>query len=297
MKDYFITLLFFLSTLLAISSAINIPPDAVKFYLYTKETESNPEVLDINDPEAIGKSHFNPQNPVRVIIHGFLNNKDAPVNRLLRQAYLKKNDFNVIVVDWGKVAQNSFYAYAVSSLPSVGKVVAEMIQKLSEAGAKPSEMLVTGHSLGAHVAGFTGKQLPEKYRLGTIIGMDPAGPLFLTVKPSGRLDKSDADYVFVIHTNGAQLGLFKPIGNADLYFNNGLMQIGCGVDMSCSHSRAFQFLANAILRSPFSAAKCENENLLLAQKCQAQELDNHISAEPVDPKVEGIFYVQPPALD
>lgn len=62
--------------------------------------------------------------------------------------------------------------------------------------------------------------------INTIIGLDPAGPLFSVRNPEGRLDASDATYVEVIHTNGPTLliagaGIGAPIGDADFWPNGG----------------------------------------------------------------------------
>ena len=63
-------------------------------------------------------------------------------------------------------------------------------------------------------------------------GLDPAGPLFEGYDPSVRLDKTDASYVDVIHSNGESLivggfGTWEPIGHADFYPNGGRAQRGC----------------------------------------------------------------------
>ena len=51
-----------------------------------------------------------------------------------------------------------------------------------------------GHSLGAHVCGFTGKA----NQLDAIIGLDPAGPLFEDNSKDNRLNNTDAKKVYVI---------------------------------------------------------------------------------------------------
>ena len=79
-------------------------------------------------------------------------------------------------------------------------------------------------------------------------GLDPAGPLFEGYSPKVRLDKTDADYVDVIHSNGDSLiigglGAWEPIGkllhqylllstrlssgHVDFYPNGGKAQRGC----------------------------------------------------------------------
>lgn len=72
--------------------------------------------------------------------------------------------------------------------------------------------------------------------------MDPAGPKFC-VGEEKRLDKSDAEFVDIIHTNDAdycsylfisllhltqaQFGFDTPIGHVDFYPNGGAEQPGC----------------------------------------------------------------------
>lgn len=63
-------------------------------------------------------------------------------------------------------------------------------------------------------------------------GLDPAGPIFELAKPGARLDKGDADFVDVLHTNAgsilqARVGLTLAIGHADFYVNGGSLQHGC----------------------------------------------------------------------
>ena len=106
-----------------------------------------------------------------------------------------------------------------------------------------------GFSLGAHVAGFAGNQLKNLSRITgkssqilreiiqlyisyVFLGLDPAGPLFEGYDPTVRLDKSDADYVDIIHSNGESLivggfGAWEPLGHVDFYPNGGRAQRGC----------------------------------------------------------------------
>lgn len=64
------------------------------------------------------------------------------------------------------------------------------------------------------------------------LGLDPAGPLFEGYDVSVRLDKSDANYVDVVHSNGEAIyvggfGISEPIGHVDFYPNGGRAQRGC----------------------------------------------------------------------
>ena len=78
----------------------------------------------------------------------------------------------------------------------------------------------------------SGHQAICNHQLENISGLDPAGPLFEGYSPKVRLDKTDADYVDVIHSNGDSLiigglGAWEPIGHVDFYPNGGRAQRGC----------------------------------------------------------------------
>lgn len=69
---------------------------------------------------------------------------------------------------------------------------------------------LVGHSIGAHIVGLAAKQL-EIGRLSVVVGLDPALPLFDLKNINERIEKSDADYVEIIHTASGILGLELPI--------------------------------------------------------------------------------------
>lgn len=77
-------------------------------------------------------------------------------------------------------------------------------------------MHLIGFSLGAHVSGFAGAELPG---LSRITGLDPAGPLFESQHPKARLDSTDANFIDVIHSNGENL-ILGGLGNDCLYIND-----------------------------------------------------------------------------
>jgi hypothetical protein len=66
-------------------------------------------------------------------------------------------------------------------------------------------------------------------------GLDPASPIFrskLLVESERKLDKDDAEFVDVIHTDGSPVwtdgfGLLQPLGHVDFFPNGGQEQPGC----------------------------------------------------------------------
>ncbi|KAI5651298.1 lipase domain-containing protein [Phthorimaea operculella] len=144
------------------------------------------------------------------------------MNQVLKDRFLAQGDYNVIVMDWSRLA-NSGYATAATGVPAVGRGL--------------------GH-LGAHLVGNAGRYL--RSQVSRITGLDPSGPLWQL--NSDRLSASDAVYVEVIHTDGGLtgLGIGSDLGNVDFYVNGGNSQPGCLTSI-CDHNRAWEVFAASII--------------------------------------------------
>lgn len=263
--------------------------DAGSDVFYLLHTRNNPLGVRIGmNANEIRGSTFNAANPTRFIIHGWLNNKTANVNVLTTEAYLRRGNFNVIVVDWGAGAQTINYVSARNRVNQVGPVVAEFIDFLHLNGfINFNRLNVVGHSLGAHAAGIVGKTVTRGV-IQTIFALDPAAPLFSINAPDTRVAPTDAGknfdkliielitdldiyfaaYVEVIHTNGGVQGFLEPIGQADFFPNWGTSQPGCGEDVSggCAHNRVSNLFAESI-NTNFSARRCESFNQIQNLVC------------------------------
>lgn len=139
--------------------------------------------------------------------------------------------YNVVVVDWGMLADpkfsgdagNLFYGFAVKNVPLVGRRVGEFVLFLMKNGAVRSldQVHLIGFSLGSHVSGNAGNTLKELTGQvpARITGLDPAGPSFYKgLRLSSRqLSTEDANFVDIIHTNQGALGIYKNIGHVDFY--------------------------------------------------------------------------------
>ncbi|XP_073990138.1 pancreatic lipase-related protein 2-like isoform X3 [Rhodnius prolixus] len=200
---------------------------------------------------------------LRVLIHGYTGHKDYSPNMELRPAFLDYNDINIISVDWSPLARPPCYVQAAVNTDVVGQCTAKFLASLFT--VRPDVVScnnthVIGFSLGAHVAGGTGKYLQELgCKLGWISGLDPALPLFSEIgaKPEYTLDSTDADFVDVIHTNVGWKGQFGPEGHADFYITNGYAQPGCVANSSCDHVRAVEIYSESISSSTgFYGAPC-----------------------------------------
>ncbi|KFM58263.1 Pancreatic lipase-related protein 2, partial [Stegodyphus mimosarum] len=237
-----------------------------QFLLYTKENPKELQKLDVSKPESIKTSYLNPKRQTAFIVHGFFDSRlYAKWMEATKDDILLHGDYNVIIVDWSK-GNGMPYTQAAANTRVVGAEIALMIQTLQKLeGLSPMDCHIIGHSLGAHIGGYAGKRLNK---LGRITAADPAQPYFQNMPASVRLDRRDADFVDVIHTDVSSLkflalGMSQAVGHVDFYPNNGMSQPGCATSViysifmeglfdaarrfvSCNHQRAVDFFTYSI---------------------------------------------------
>ncbi|KAM8717665.1 hypothetical protein ACLKA7_004373 [Drosophila subpalustris] len=259
------------------------------FYLFRREHPECGRQLDFSNKKKWQHTGFNSSLPTRIIIHGWMSQSRGSFNRDVKNAYLKRGDYNVIVVDWSASSANINYFSVVKLIEEFGAQLAQFTRQLNRRfGASFDDMYLIGHSLGAQIAGSAGKRLkPEQYN--TIFALDPAGPKFRHRSPEFRIDPSDAKYVESMHTSG-NFGFLRPTGSATFYPNYGLYQRNCFY-LGCSHIRAYQMFAESI-NSPdgFWGTPCTRDNGKW-QCDQTQRQAHRMGGEPSIVK-QGIYYVK-----
>lgn len=121
-------------------------------------------------------------------------------------------------VDWGAGANSLNYITSRNRVPDVATVVARFVDFLHLNGflVNFNRLIIAGHSLGAHIAGLTGKRV-ARGRVQAIFGLDPAGPLFDMNNAAQRLAPGDAVYTEMLATNAGLLGFDQPIATAAFY--------------------------------------------------------------------------------
>ena len=119
------------------------------------------------------------------------------------------------------------YISARNRVNEVGAILAEFLDMANTNNEMNfARVSLVGHSLGAHIAGIAAKNV-RSGRINTIIGIDPAGPLFSVDTPATRLAITDAEYVECIQTDNRSFGIGAPIGQVDFFPNGGSNQPGC----------------------------------------------------------------------
>ncbi|KAH8382421.1 hypothetical protein KR009_003386, partial [Drosophila setifemur] len=262
----------------------------VSFYLYTSSNPKSGKKITATT-KSIDASNFNAAHPTRFVIHGWTQSYVNSMNKDIRNAWLSKGDYNIIVVDWAR-ARSVDYATSVMAVAATGKKVGNMINFLHRTYGMPlSTLFLIGHSLGAHVAGYAAKSTDGEVH--TVVGLDPALPLFSYNKPNKRLNSEDAWYVESIQTNGGTLGFLKPIGKGAFYPNGGKTQPGCPLDVTgaCSHGRSTTYYAECVAQDNFGSMKCGDYESAVAKDCGSTYSSVRMGADTNAYMVAGDYYV------
>ncbi|XP_059470332.1 phospholipase A1-like [Neocloeon triangulifer] len=247
---------FFCTTL---SDSATCPNSLVQFYLYTS-VDRERALIDTTDANWFSKNNFDITKKTVLLIHGFATSDQIGSTPILKAAYLKTGEYNVISADFEILMQYPCYSEAIYNLKVLGKCTAHMLAFLERStGVKYVDVTCVGHSLGAHVCGITTNYLATKLK--KIIGLDPARPFVQGRIASLRLDASDATQVQVIHTNAGFYGFSGFQGTVDFCPNGGYLQTTCRYSYdrnACSHSQSVCIMAESLFVSKRrTAIPCE----------------------------------------
>ncbi|XP_029038589.2 pancreatic triacylglycerol lipase-like [Osmia bicornis bicornis] len=242
----------------------------VRFYI------RNGTYKDVNLNETVDLVPlFNESEPVTCYIHGHSENVDGYSTLSVVDGLLNYTNVNTLALDYRKIAGLP-YPFSVAKIAALGKVVAKVIDQIVEAGVDRKKIHIIGHSLGAQLAGYIGRNVIAS--LPRITGLDPAGPLYYAINP--HLSASDADFVDIIHTDAGFFGLALATGTVDFFPNRGSRpQPGCtvsgllkGQDELCSHHRSYLYYVESMKnRHAFVAEKCSNILKFATAQCNSNE--------------------------
>lgn len=161
-------------------SELTFDVSLIKIFFYSKKTKSGKEV-SIKNAQQVKQTDYSPSKNTIFITHGWVNNHQAPMCVKVREAYLAAGDVNVFVVDWSRIAFAE-YVLARNQVKQIGKIIAGFISSMvSDKLLSLDKTTFVGHSLGAHIAGTTGKALNKE--LGTIIG------IYFSIKYQSRKER------------------------------------------------------------------------------------------------------------
>lgn len=237
---------------------------------------------------------LNTDMPLMVVTHGLTGNKRTPWMLPLVKALLENVNCTVLVVDWEKGAAGS-YPDAGINTPMAGALISFFLQNIvnqTNHTIGPDNITLIGFSMGAQVMGFAGRHYHNytQKKLKRIAGLDPAGWLYENTRAT--LNRNDAQYVDVIHTNAGsiknfRIGLNQSVGHVDFYPNGGTVQTGCKDApkiiptnylevITCSHYKATDLFIESLVNKTckFTSYGCESWEEFTSGNCTKRVRQN-----------------------
>ncbi|CAF4847140.1 unnamed protein product [Pieris macdunnoughi] len=226
----------------------------------------NYATFSLDDPTSLLKSTcFDKSLPTVVYAFGYTGKITTPSTIAIINAYIDTKKRNVILLDWEWEAQRGILGIALSyaniAIPNskwVGQKLGAAILKLYNDGLAMDTLHLIGHSLGAHLMGYTGRWTREHgVVIPRITGLDPARPFFEGILATQTgLDRTCARFVDIIHTNPGHYGTTQSVGTVDIWPNYSFigLQPGCPIglhpklswDDLCSHTRAIEYFVESL---------------------------------------------------
>jgi len=283
-----------------------------EFKLYTRRNPSMGQGLDPVAPQFINDTTFDGARKTVFYLHDFMGDGEEFWIKPMRAELLKRDDFNVIFVDWNKAATLPYHQ-AVGNTRLIGAQTSLLMEGMLKMhpDMKLADVHCIGFGLGAHICGYAGRNLARKnMTLGRISGLDPSAPYFEFKHVDVRLDPTDASFVDVIHTDTETIkvkgvGTKQPLGHLDFYPNGATFQPGCltledGIKqlVVCSHYRAVRYFMESLNKGscPFRTYPCKNYHEFATGFCarcppQGCPLLGYDSVNHKG-KIQGSFYMQ-----
>uniref|UniRef100_A0A182QP72 Lipase domain-containing protein n=1 Tax=Anopheles farauti TaxID=69004 RepID=A0A182QP72_9DIPT len=231
---------------------------------YILMTEDNNVTIPLLESDDLWRNElFNKSYDTVILVTGWTSNVNEPNRAIdtIYNAYKARGGFNFVVIDTAEYV-DTLYTWSAFNTNDLGQGLANGLKGLIK--YVPLEKIhLIGHSLGAHIVGAAGRhfQYATNKTIPRITGLDPANPCFNEGESLSGIQRGDADFVDIIHTNAKVLGKRDPIGDADFYPNGVVsVQPGC-FDPACSHKRAWELYAETVYP--------ETEKSLLATKCNS----------------------------
>lgn len=118
---------------------------------------NNTNYIHVRDQKFLNIS-MDPHKPIKILCHGLAASSSIDWYKSIAKSYIAM-DYNIFAIDWAPYAFMG-YMKAISVVQDIGFLLGEFIINVTKSFAiRPKDVHIIAHSLGAHIAGFSGKYI------------------------------------------------------------------------------------------------------------------------------------------
>lgn len=88
-------------------------------YFISRTTQEKGELIDTLDNKSLTRSKFNPKHPTKIVVHGFGGGRNVSPSTDMRNAYFKRGNYNIIIVDYGTLVKEPCLSQVVNVILSL----------------------------------------------------------------------------------------------------------------------------------------------------------------------------------
>ncbi|CAD7079407.1 unnamed protein product [Hermetia illucens] len=275
-----------------------------KFVLYYGRDSS--EVFPLsNAVDILSSPNFDQSKKTVIYIHGNNEDQTSVSVKTVVSAYLQRDDYNIIALDWKEDASGEYLLNAVANVMRLGDTLSKVIADMIAAGLNRDRLHLVGYSLGGQMVGRIGAGLKRrssrKLVLRRITALDPSFTGFYGPFTS-HITKDDAQFVDIIHTDAYLYGFPENAGTVDFWPNGGnSVQPGCPrrnyIPMTendlCSSWRSWRYWAESVARPTVQFNAIQAANWGAFKKGNVAEYDqNVVMGNDCPENISGVYYLQ-----
>lgn len=189
----------------------------------------------------------------------------------------------------------SYMPSTVDRVDFVSKWTARFICDLKKNGAiiTMRSVVLVGYCMGAHIGGQTGKAISQcsGQLVSMVLGLDPTGWGFRGSRASRHINKSDGEYVQVVHTSSLFGTSDYENAHCHIIVEGGNRQPGCewSINPVCSHARAL-YIHHCVVQKfyEFRASKTKSKNVQYRQLANDTD-ETDVASLRADECILGVF--------
>ncbi|XP_031626943.1 lipase member I-like [Contarinia nasturtii] len=176
--------------------------DKVRIIFFQGNSFSTQRTYELDESCAMfGNAQFDVLRKTVLYIHSYLEGPEHESVNTIVDAYLQRNDHNVLIMDWSQLAKGNYLIDVVPNAKQLATKMSEVVLDWVDEGMDVNRFHVIGHGIGGQMAGMIGRCAHRKSegetKLMRVTALDPPAAFPL----GARVNEKDAEFVDIIFTD------------------------------------------------------------------------------------------------